>query len=40
MAPNSSLIRVSGTDIVNGDGKRIILKGVSYSISKRTEWTS
>lgn len=28
MAPSTNLLRVNGTDIVNGDGKRIILKGV------------
>jgi hypothetical protein len=27
-----SLLRVSGTDIVDGNGKRIILKGVSQDV--------
>lgn len=28
MASDSSLLRVSGTDVVDGDGTRVILKGV------------
>lgn len=29
MTSNNSFLRVSGTDVVDGDGKQVILKGVS-----------
>ena len=29
MTSNSGLLRVSSTDVVDGNGKRVILKGVS-----------
>jgi hypothetical protein len=32
MAPHNNLLRVNGTDTVDGNGKRIILKGVSHSL--------
>jgi len=35
MDPQSSSLRVSGTDIVDGNGKQIILKGVSQDVELR-----
>jgi len=32
----STCLRVQGTDIVDGDGNRVILKGVRKPIHKRT----
>lgn len=34
MASHSSLLRVSGTDVVDGNGKRVILKGVSRNFTR------